>query len=51
MSSPNCSRALLTGSGVEELLPGIRVILTDENGNQMNLFNFSDAGQKEGDAQ
>ena len=35
----------------EELLPGIRVILTDENGNQMNLFNFSDAGQKEGDAQ
>ena len=36
---------------MEELLPGIRVILTDENGNQMNLFNFSDAGQKEGDAQ
>lgn len=28
---------------MEELLPGMQVILTDENGNQMNLFNFDTA--------
>lgn len=32
---------------MEELLPGLQVILTDESGNQMNLFNFG----TEGDAQ
>lgn len=32
---------------MEELLPGLQVILTDEAGNQMNLFTFG----KEGDAQ
>ena len=48
---PGITKQRMYYETMEELLPGIRVILTDENGNQMNLFNFSDAGQKEGDAQ
>ena len=34
---------------MEELLPGIRVILTDENGNHLNMFRFD--SEKEGDVQ
>lgn len=44
---PNITMQRMYYETMEELLPGLQVILTDETGNQMNLFNFG----KEGGAQ
>ena len=33
---------------MEELLPGLQVILTDENGNHLNMFSFDGNGKEAG---
>jgi len=33
---------------MEELLPGLQVILTDENGNHLNMFSFDGSGKEVG---
>ena len=42
---PHITMQRMYYEAMEQLLPGLQVILTDENGNQMNLFNF-DANDK-----
>lgn len=41
---PNITMQRMYYETMEELLPGLQVILTDEAGNQMNLFNFGKEG-------
>ena len=37
---PNITMQRMYYEAMEELLPGLQVILTDENGNQLNMFQF-----------
>ncbi|MBP3634597.1 MAG: FtsH protease activity modulator HflK [Oscillospiraceae bacterium] len=37
---PDITRQRMYFEAMEELLPGIRVIIADENGNQLNMFQF-----------
>ena len=37
---PRITKQRMYYEAMEELLPGLRVILTDENGNQLNMFQF-----------
>lgn len=43
---PGITKQRMYFEAMEELLPGIQVILTDENGNHLNMFNF-DAAKEE----
>ena len=43
---PGITKQRMYFEAMEELLPGIQVILTDENGNHLNMFNF-DAAREE----
>jgi len=46
---PGITKQRMYYETMEQLLPGIQVILTDENGNHLNMFSFD--GAKEGDVQ
>jgi len=38
---PGITKQRMYYEAMEELLPGLKVIITDEHGNQMNMFNFA----------
>ena len=39
---PGITKQRMYYEAMEELLPGLRVILTDENGNSLKMFNFGE---------
>lgn len=45
---PSITKQRMYFETMEDVLPGLRVIITDESGGTMNLFNWDDVAQKEG---
>ena len=44
---PGITKQRMYYEAMEELLPGLKVILTDENGNKLNMFTFDMEGNPE----